>query len=264
VLVSWLKAAGVKSAVEDSSGNAGSSFAAYAAGAGIDGRIFIPASASGPKRIQIESYGGEVIPIPGPRSKAAEAVLEEVEEGAIYASHAYLPQGTAGIATIAYELVEQIGNEPGSILVPVGHGSLLLGVYLGFQALHKSGAIKRIPKMIGIQSAEINPLARAFRKGTSDPIPVQDRKTLAEGVSISDPYHGREVLSAVYDSGGSFLDVADEGVLAGQQELARCGLYVELTSALVWQALEQTHQDLPEPIICVITGHGLKSVRMVA
>ena len=106
-LVSALAAVGVEGAVEDSSGNAGSSFAAYAARAGIRARVFVPACASGPKQAQIRAYGAEVVCIQGPRSAAAQAVLRVAEGGVVYASHVYLPHGLAGMATVAFENVEQ-------------------------------------------------------------------------------------------------------------------------------------------------------------
>ncbi len=260
VLVSWLVAAGVKEAVEDSSGNAGASFAAYAARSGIQARVFIPSYASGPKRSQIESYGADVITVPGSRSKTAEAVLQEVEGGAIYASHAFLPQGTAGIATIAYELVQQMNGIPGTILLPVGHGSLLLGIALGFQALKQSGQIPQVPKIIGIQAAECAPLFNAHKNHYKEPVLTVEGKTIAEGVQISTPYHGKKVLRVVKENGGSFIAVGEQEITPGQQELAKLGIHVELTSALVWNALEQIHQECPEPIVCILTGHGLKGV----
>jgi threonine synthase len=259
VLVSWLLAADVKQAVEDSSGNAGASFAAYASRAGIQGKVFIPDYASGPKRTQIESYGSVVVPVPGPRSKAAEAVLKEVDAGSVYASHAYLPHGTAGIATIAYELVEDLGGPPGTILVPVGHGSLLLGIWLGFQALIKSGVISCQPELIGIQAAACDPLYRAFQAEQDHPAVAPEGKTLAEGVSIADPDHGGMVLKAVRDSKGSFLHVEEDRIREGQRSLAQLGIYAELTSALVWDGLRQLPANLPEPVVCIITGHGLKN-----
>ena len=260
VLLSWLVAADVKEAVEDSSGNAGASFAAYAARAGIQARIYIPSNASGPKRAQIESYGAEVIPVSGPRSKAAQAVLKEVEKGLIYASHAYLPQGTAGIATIAYELIRQIPEIPGTILLPVGHGTLLLGLALGFQALKHSGIISQIPELIAIQAAACAPLYSAFQNGLFEPVPIAERKTIAGGVQISDPYHGRAVLQAVRDSGGHFLAVNENEISSGQKKLAELGIHVELTSALIWNGLEQIRAASPEPIVCIVSGHGLKNV----
>jgi threonine synthase len=109
--------------VEDSSGNAGASLAAYTARAGIQAKIFIPESASGPKRKQIEYFGAELALIPGPRVEAAKAVKRATESGLTYASHAYMPFGLTGIATIAYEIAEVMNwNGPGTIIAPVVTG----------------------------------------------------------------------------------------------------------------------------------------------
>lgn len=259
VLMSWLKAADIREAVEDSSGNAGASFAAYASRSGIRGKVFVPASASGPKRLQIESYGSEIFPIPGPRSNAAKAVLKEVESGAVYASHAYLPHGTAGIASIAYELFEDIGGAPGTVIMPVGHGSLLLGIALGFEALLKAGSISHLPNLIGVQAAACAPLYKTFQTDSPEISSVTEGQTMAAGVSISDPFHGKEVIAAVRRSGGSILAVEESDILKAHARIAGLGFYVEMTSALVWSGLEQIQESLPEPIVCIITGHGLKN-----
>jgi threonine synthase len=259
VLMSWLKAAGFRKAVEDSSGNAGASFAAYASRAGVAGTVFIPESASGPKRQQIESYGSRVVPVPGPRSKAAAAVLEEIGSETVYASHAYLPHGTAGVASIAYELFEEIGGPPGTIIIPVGHGSLLLGIALGFQSLLRSGSISQLPQLIAVQAANCAPLYNAFQTDRRDVRSVPERRTIAAGVGIADPYHGKEVLAAVRRSEGKVIQVEEFEILKGFQDLAKLGLYVEMTSALVWNGLEQIQESAPGPIVCIITGHGLKN-----
>jgi threonine synthase len=264
VLVSWLAASGVKEAVEDSSGNAGASFAAYAARSGIRGKIYIPSYASGPKRHQIYAYGQQVVPIPGPRSNAASAVLQDVNRGAIYASHAYLPHGTAGIATIAFELMEELNGPIGTIVLPVGHGSLLLGLYLGFQAIKKIGLINDLPRLIGVQAAACAPLYQAYINGSSKPVQIKEAKTVAEGVSITAPYHGEEVLRVIRESAGLIMSVEEELIYKGQKNLAALGLHVEITSALVWHALEQLDCDCPDPIIAILTGHGLKSFDTVA
>jgi threonine synthase len=121
-LVSFLRARGITEAIEDSSGNAGSSFAAYAARAGIKARVYVPEHAAGPKRQQIEFYGAELVAVPGPRSDAAEAALKAAQAGIVYASHAYLPYNLPGYATCAYEIVEQLGEAPGAVVIPAGQG----------------------------------------------------------------------------------------------------------------------------------------------
>lgn len=260
VLVSWLLARGVKEAVEDSSGNAGASFAAYAARAGLRAVVYVPESASGPKRLQIERYGATLVRVPGPRSAAAQAVLEAVQQGAVYASHAYLPFGLPGIATIAYEVWEQLGGQaPGTVIAPVGHGGLLLGIVRGFQSLRQSGVISQPPYFVGVQAAACAPVVSAFqnRRGGHE-LTVEERPTLAEGVRVRQPVRLEALLREITPDCGTFVAIEEPEIEQAFITLAHQGVYVEPTSALVWAALERLHVKLPEPIVLVITGSGLK------
>lgn len=259
VLASLLKARQVESAVEDSSGNAGASFAAYAARAGIRARIFVPEAASGPKRAQIEAYGAELVHVPGPRSNAAEAVQQAAEAGAVYASHAYLPFGLAGYATIAYELVEQMETPPEMVIAPAGQGNLLLAIGRGFAALRQAGLVDRLPRLIGVQARACAPLWAVSQYGGAGLGLVTEGATLAEGVRVKHPVRGDVVLRTVMESGGEFLAVDEEEILPGRDALARQGLYVEPTSALVWSALQQVAGHSAGPVAVVLTGSGFKS-----
>ena len=259
VLVSQLLARGAQRAVEDSSGNAGASFAAYAAQAGLPARVYVPESASGPKRDQIERYGAELIAVPGPRSAAAQAVLMEAEQGVPYASHAYLPYGLPGIATIAYELWESLGRQaPGSVIAPVGHGGLLLGLVRGFAALLQSGSIARLPYFVGVQAAACAPLALAARQGASALENAPEGATIAEGVRVRRPVRGEALLAEIPPTQGCFVAVDELRILPAFDQLARRGVFVEPTSALAWAALLDNLEKLPAPIIVILTGLGLK------
>jgi threonine synthase len=258
VITTWLKANGVKDAVEDSSGNAGASFAAYATRGEIRARIFVPESAAGPKRKQIEAYGAELVPIPGSRSDVTEATKREVEKGAIYASHAALPFNLPGYATVAYEISEQTGIMPDAIIVPAGQGGLLLGIKRGFDALRIAKKEMKTPKIIGVQARACAPLWAMFASGRQGLALVAENPTLAEGVRVRYPLRGEAVLKAVAESGGSMVAVDEDEILPSQEELAHLGFYVEPTSALVWPALLQFIDELQDPIILILTGSGLK------
>jgi threonine synthase len=258
VLMSHFLQRGVTEAVEDSSGNAGASFAAYAARAGIKGRVFVPESASGPKRVQIEQHGAELVSIPGPRSEAARAVLQEVEQGATYASHAYLPFGLAGIATIAYELWQQLGSCPGSVIAPVGHGGLLLGIMRGFSALQDAGLIPNVPHYVGVQAQACAPAVSLYLEQFGKYVPVQEDATVAEGVRVRHPVRAAAILNEMGLDGGEFIAVPEEKIMPAYHQAARQGFYIEPTSALPWAALNLLKEDLPEPVIIILTGTGLK------
>jgi threonine synthase len=259
VLLSFLRSRGVTEAVEDSSGNAGASFAAYAARAGVRARVFVPGSASGPKRAQIGAYGAQVVSVPGPRSEAAAAVREAAGRGAVYASHAFLPHGLPGYATAAYEIVEALGQAPGAVVVPAGQGNFLLALGRGFAALRAAGVIDRLPPLYGVQARACAPLWAVFQYGPAGLGWVSEGETLAEGVRVRHPARGDAVLLSVAASGGALLAVDEEEILPGRDELSRQGLYVEPTSAIVWGALEQIPKMTPEPVVVILTGSGLKT-----
>lgn len=260
VLTSFLLSRGIQIALEDSSGNAGASFAAYAARAGLQARIFIPDSTSGPKRRQIEAYGAQVVRIMGPRSNASAAVHRAVaEDGTVYASHAYMPFNLMGYATAAYELVDQMPEPPGTIILPVGQGGFLLGLWHGFSALKKAGLIQKAPALVGVQARACAPLWALASYGAAGLGWTTEGQTLAEGVRVSLPLRGDAVLQAVESSGGQFIAVDEEEILPGRDQLARRGFYVEPTSAIVWNALAQVVGRVPEPLVVFLTGCGLKS-----
>jgi threonine synthase len=260
VIAGFLKSRGVREVVEDSSGNAGASLAGYAPRAGIHARIYIPASASGPKRDQIESYGAEIVPIPGTRGDVTTAVLKEAGKGAVYASHAYLPFNLPGYATAAYEIYEEIGEMPKAVIAPCGQGGLLLGLARGFDAIRQSGKSVQMPKMIGVQARACAPMWVMSTVGMTGMGFVTEGQTLAEGVKVRNPVRGDALLRTVKATQGTFVAVDEEHILRGRDELTQRGFSVEPTSALVWNALEQVINDLQDPIVVLLTGAGFKSL----
>jgi len=179
VITAWLRSRGVTEVVEDSSGNAGASLAAYAARAGIRARIFIPESASGPKRRQIEAYGAELVPIPGSRSDVSKAVRKVADSGAVYASHAYNPFNLPGYASAAYEIYEQLGKMPGAVIVPAGQGGYLLGLARGFDALRNVYNGNTPPLLIGVQARTCAPLWALWTGSDQEMYSAKETGTLA-------------------------------------------------------------------------------------
>ena len=258
VITAWLRSRGVNDVVEDSSGNAGASMAAYTARAGIKARIFIPESASGPKRRQIEAYGAELVPIPSSRSEVAKAVKKTADGGAVYASHAYIPFNLPGYATTAYEIYEQVGTMPGAVIVPAGQGGLLLGLARGFDALRKVHKQDSIPMLVGVQALACSPIWALWATGNEQMGIVTESGTLAEGVRVRDPLRGEAVRAAVVASRGFMCVIEEEDIMPARDALARLGFYVEPTSAIAWAALIQMADRLPDPIVVILTGSGLK------
>jgi threonine synthase len=263
VLVSFLKERGIREVVEDSSGNAAASLAAYCARAGIRARIFVPSYASPAKLRQIEAYGAELVPVPGSRADAARAAEAAARAGSYYASHYWSPFVLEGLKTFAYELAEQLGwRAPDNLIFPSGHGTFLLGAYFGFRELAQAGAISRLPRLFAAQAEACAPLAEGFRLGLAGPAEITPGETIAEGIRIARPVRGPQVLKAIRESAGGVVTVSDAEAEAAQRELARHGLYVEPTSAVAvagLQRLVERGSIRPGELTVVpLTGSGLK------
>ncbi|MCG2784649.1 MAG: pyridoxal-phosphate dependent enzyme [Anaerolineae bacterium] len=260
-LVSFLKGRGVTAAVEDSSGNAGASFAAYAARAGLRAGVYVPAAASGPKLQQIQFYGAQLHPVEGSRSdvsRALESKVSRLSNELSYASHAWMPHNLPGYATAAYEIYEQLGGTPGAVICPVGQGGLFLGLYRGFLALQRAGLIRAVPRMIGVQARACAPMWVLSTAGSAALGFVTEGITVAEGIRIRMPLRAGALLQITEAGHGEFVPVDERDILPGRDQLAKRGLYVEPTSAIVWNALEQKISSLPDPVVVMLTGSGFK------
>jgi threonine synthase len=223
--------------VADSSGNAGSAIAAYAARAGLSCTVFVPEHTSMGKQRQIRAYGATLELVPGDRTATTEAAIDAVSAtGSMYASHIYDPYFLQGTKTYAFELWEQLDAGPDALILPVGNGTLLLGAARGFRELHAAGLMDHAPALIGVQSERCAPLASAWATGATQPAQIEARPTVAEGIAIPRPPRGAQILAAVRSSGGCIVEVPEEAVGPAQTELAGRGLFVEPTAALTWGA----------------------------
>lgn len=263
VMVSALRAQGVTALLEDSSGNGGSSVAAYSAAAGIDAVILAPESTSPAKILQSRLHGATVDLIPGSRQDTADEAVRRSQER-FYASHNWHPMFLQGIKLIAYELWEDLGfTAPDAVVVPAGAGSLVLGCAIGFTELQRVGEIEHVPRILVSQPARCSPLVEALTAGR-DHVQVRDwEPTLAEGTAIARPVRDREVLAAIRDSGGDAVAVEEADLRAATLTLATTGLYVEPTCGQVVAALEhfaaQGQVMADDTVVLVLTGSGLKA-----
>jgi threonine synthase len=262
VLVAWLLAHGAKHIVLDSSGNSGAAHAAYAARAGLTCEIYAPSNTSSAKLAQARAYGARVCTIDGPRAASSRAAQEAAARlGASYASHQWHPAFLAGTETIAFELWEQCEVVPTAVILPVGAGTLLLGVARGFQRLEAAGVITAIPRLIGIQAQGCAPIARALGCKRIDQSPGP---SVAEGIQVVEPPRLQQIVAAIRDSGGTALTVHDEDILEQHRRLARYGVLVEPTAAAaaagLYVAQERGLVGIHDSVVAILTGSGLKTL----
>jgi threonine synthase len=253
---------------EDSSGNAGSSIATYAAAAGLACRIYVPTAAPRGKIVQIATSGAEVRAIPGTRQDVTEAALQAVGES-FYASHNWQPFFIEGTKTLAYELWEQLGfRVPDNILVPTGYGSNILGLERGFAELERNGEIDRRPRLFAVQAANCAAFGAAWNAGADDYVPFTPASTAADGIATVTPVRTREVLSALRRSDGGVVTVPEAEIAPALSKLGRLGLFVEPTAATAAAAASQLLRDgtigPDETTVAVLTGHGLKATDKIA
>jgi threonine synthase len=161
--------------------------------------------------------------------------------------------------TTAWELWEQLGKRaPDNVILPVGHGTNMAGMYRGFVALKRRGVIEKLPRFFAAQAQVVAPLAAAFSRGESETTAVEPQRTIAEGIAISNPAHGAELLRIIGETGGGVLVVSEDEIRATRSKLAHQGIFIEPTSATAIAALEK----IPEwegSMVVSLTGSGLKS-----
>lgn len=262
VMLAYLQRQGISAVVEDSSGNAGASLAAYAARAAVGCTIYVPAHASGGKLAQIAAHGARVVRVEGTRQQVADAALVAAQS-TYYASHNRHPAFIEGVKTWAYEVWERLGwQAPDSVVVPTGYGASFLGAYRAFQSLVAGGAIERLPRLHLAQAANCRPIDAASRAETwsSD----DQRPTIAEGIASSRPIRTAELLRALRESGGCTDAVPEEEILPAQDALAARGLFVEPTSAVAAAAyrrlVERGAIQPTERCVVFLSGSGLKAL----
>ncbi|ALC91555.1 pyridoxal-5'-phosphate-dependent protein subunit beta [Bacillus sp. FJAT-18017] len=259
VLIAKAKEIGVTKVIADSSGNAGTSIAAYAARAGIACDVFLREGTSPKKIAQVKAHGANVRAIKGTREDVARAAQTAVnEENIFYASHVYNPFFYEGTKTYAYEIWEQLKCAPDALIIPVGNGTLLLGAYYGFMELLESGLIKKMPKLIAIQAENCAPLAKGFMShGPFEP--VENKGTIAEGIAIAAPARAVQILEKIRDTDGEIITTTEEEIIQARITLAGKGFYVEPTTAANYAGYLKYKHSPSERIIIPLCGAGIKS-----
>ncbi|WP_316572724.1 threonine synthase [Neobacillus sp. YIM B06451] len=260
VLMAKAKEMGVSKVIADSSGNAGTAIAAYAARCNIACDIYLSDETSPKKIAQIKAHRATIKAIRGTREEVAAAAQKAVdEEKVFYASHVYNPYFYEGTKTYAYEIYEQLKGAPDALIIPVGNGTLVLGAYYGFKELYDNKLIDKMPKIVAIQAANCAPLVSAFENGLETAEPVTNKGTLAEGIAIAAPARSSQILKAVRETNGIFIAIKEDEIESARAMLADKGFYVEITTAANYAGYLKYMKAPDEKIIIPLCGAGIKS-----
>ncbi len=263
--VAVLKAieSGAKVIACSSTGNAASSCACHAAHMGLPAVIFVPKRAPIGKLTQISLYGATLVVVDGDYKAAFRLSKEAINKYGWYNRNAAInPFMVEGKKTVSLEIAEQLNFKPTDwVVVSVGDGCTVGGVYKGFYELHKLGLIDKVPKILGVQSEGCEPFVKASRENA--PLEECEENTLADSIAVGIPRNPLKALRAVENSKGSWISVPDTEIINAMALLGKKeGIFGEpaaVTSlAGLIKALNEGIISKDESVTIIITGNGLK------
>ena len=284
VVVAKARELGVELITTASTGNAGAALAGLAAAAQMPAVIFVPETAPQGKIAQLLIFGSRVMLVKGNYDQEVALCLAASKEFGWYCRNtAYNPYTVEGKKTASFEICEQLtptpaplprrdgGGDggrgwraPDRIVVSVGDGNIISGLWKGLRDLAALGWIDKMPKLMGIQAEGSAACYNAWKAGTEKITPV-NAVTVADSISADIPLDGVRAVRAVRETGGAYLTVTDDEILAAIPVLARrAAVFAEPAGAAAYAGLAKaTKQGLvksDETIVCLITGNGLKDV----
>jgi len=252
VAVSRAKGRGAEAVICASTGNTAASAAAYAARAGLRGAVIVPEGkiAIG-KLAQALMHGARVVALQGNFDEALKIVRALAQKHPIELVNSVNPFRIEGQKTAAFEVVEELGEAPGALAIPVGNAGNVTAYWRGFEELGVA------PIVYGFQAEGAAPLVHGA--------PVVEPETVASAIRIGNPARWEEAMAAFTASRGRVAAVSDAQILDAYRWLAANeGVFCEPASAasvagLLAHGLPVAEgSDAPESIVCVLTGHGLK------
>ena len=248
--------AGARAIMCASTGNTSASAAAFAARAGIEAIVLLPAGkvALG-KLSQALQHGARVVAIDGNFDDCLNLVKALTDKHPITLVNSLNPHRIEGQTTAAYEVCDALGDAPSHLFIPVGNAGNITAYHRGFERYKDAGRSTQIPKMMGFQAAGSAPIVLGHI--------VENPETLATAIRIGNPASWKLAEAARDKSGGIIDSVTDEEILAAWHLLAKSeGIFCEPASAAsVAGVLKLAARDElkdAESIVCVLTGHGLK------
>jgi len=262
-----------------STGNAGSSMACLSASVGMPSIIFVPEKAPLGKIAQLLIFGAKVFAVKGSYDDAFDLCLELSKKYKFMFNRntGYNPWTREGKKTVSFEIAEQLNwKTPKYVFVPVGDGNIISGVWKGFKDLYYTGLIKKLPKIVAVQSEKSNSVYKTWKKYLKGKIgrinwkkikiiPVK-ATTIADSISVDIPRDGIAALRAIYESKGFAIEVSDKEITESIRELAiNTGIFSEPAGATsfagIKKALRKNLIKKEDAIVSLITGNGLKDIK---
>lgn len=251
-----------------SSGNAGSALAGMCASVAMESVIFVPASAPPAKIAQLQIFGATVVLVEGSYDEAYDLCIEASRRFGWYQrSTGYNPYTREGKKTAALEIAEQMSwDVPDIVVVPVGDGNIISGLWKGFNDLKRIGFTDRAPRMIGVQSEK----ASAIVDATNGDGMVREgpAHTIADSINVGKPRDATMAVRAIRESGGLGVKVSDDQIMTAMSKIAReTGVFVEPAAAAAYAGFldlcDRGVLSSHDRLLLMLTGNGLKDVDAV-
>src|SRR6059058_2306363 len=239
-----------------STGNTSASMAAYAARTGLRAIVVVPSGEIALNKLsQALMYGAKVVALRGNFDHALETVRDLTSHYPVALMNSVNPHRIAGQKTAAFEIVDELGDAPDYLVLPVGNAGNITAYWKGFREYHAAGRATRLPRMVGAQAEGAAPIVTGS--------PVANPKTLASAIRIGNPASWEGATSARDESGGLIAAVTDTEILSAQIRLASSeGLFAEPASAaplaLLFRLVREGKVEKDSTTVVVLTGSGLK------
>jgi threonine synthase len=239
-----------------STGNTSASMAAYAARTGARAIVVVPSGEIALNKLsQALMYGAKVVALKGNFDHALETVRDLTGRYPVALMNSVNPHRIEGQKTAAFEIVDELGDAPDYLVLPVGNAGNITAYWKGFREYHAAGRTTRLPRMVGAQAEGAAPIVTGS--------PVANPKTVASAIRIGNPASWEGATTARDDSGGMIAAVTDTEILAAQIRLAGSeGLFAEPASAAPLALLLRLARDgkveKDAVTVLVLTGSGLK------
>ncbi len=267
VAISRARELGITKVAAPTAGNAGGALAAYAARAGMESWVFMPADTPVTNQIECALAGARTYLVDGLIDACGQIVgAGKKAKGWFDVSTLKEPYRLEGKKTMGLELCLQLGWEvPDVILYPTGGGTGLIGMWKAFAELEKLGwlASPKRPRMYACQSDGCAPIVRAYESGERFATKVEDARTVASGLRVPAAVGDFLILDAVRASNGKAVAGAEAEIVPWMRAVASMeGLAICPETAVCFAVLrelvskEEIHPD--EHVVVFNTGAAAK------
>ena len=194
--------------------------------------------------------------------------LLQNQGGELYFLNSINPFRLEGQKTAIFETIEQLDwKAPDYLIVPGGNLGNSAAFGKALVELQTAGLLDKLPQLVVVQAEGANPLARMWRAGSTELVPVDEPETVASAIRIGNPRSWRKALRAVQHTNGWVMDVSDEEIAEAKAMIGRDGIGCEPASATTLAALRKLTArgqiDRDATVVAILTGHALKDTDFI-